>query len=88
MTLRAETSSSLSLSTLSLLVRLPVYCHEAGTTPTMEWDKWVDLFQVAMMAKYSISLTELTREVSHQTPRARALMGELDEDPAKRRWSV
>ena len=49
----------------------------------MDWDKWIDLFQVAMMAKYSISITELTRAVTEQTPRVRPLMGDLDEDPAR-----
>ena len=51
----------------------------------MEWDKWLDLFQVAMMAKYSISITELTREANQQKPRVRTLMGDLDEDPANKK---
>ena len=84
--LRAENSSSLNLSTtaLSNLV-LPVSWHEVNTTPTMDWDKWTNLFQVAIMAKYSISLTELTREVTQQTPRTPALIGDMDEDPANKK---
>ena len=50
----------------------------------MDWDKWFDLFQVAMMAKYSISISELTRETTQQTPRVRTLLGDLDEDPANK----
>ena len=51
----------------------------------MEWDRWLDLFQVAMMTKYSISITELTREANQQNPRVRTLMGDLDENPAKKK---
>ena len=89
MSLRAESSnsSSLTLSTtaMSHLVGLPVYWHEANSTPTMDWDKWLDLFQVAVMAKFSISITELTRDADQQNPRARALLGDMDEDPANKK---
>ena len=34
------------------------------------------------MAKYSISITELTREANQQNPRVRTLIGDPDEDPA------
>ena len=64
---------------------LPVFWHDAYSNPTMEWDKWVDLFQVAVMAKYSISLTELTRDASQQIPKVRALMGDLEEEPANKK---
>ena len=37
------------------------------------------------MTKYSISLTELTREASQQNPRVRALMGDLEEEPANKK---
>ena len=49
----------------------------------MDWDKWLDLLQVAVLAKFSISITELNREVNEQNPRARALSGGMDEDAAK-----
>ena len=51
----------------------------------MEWEKWLDLFQVAMMAEYSISITELTREVNQQYPNVPTLMGDLEEDPANKK---
>ena len=70
---------------MSHLVGLPVYWHEANTSPTMDWDKWVDLFQVAVMAKFSISIWELTREATEQNPRVRALLGDMDEDPANKK---
>ena len=67
MALRARnelSSSTIQSSSLSHTVGLPVFWHDANSNPTMEWDKWVDLFQVAVMAKYSISLAELTRDAS------------------------
>ena len=54
----------------------------------------MDLFQVAVMAKFSISIIELTRETSEQNPRVRALMGDLEEEPANEKvvsvmyWSL
>ena len=82
MALRAGYSSNPSSSHL---VGLPVFWNDPSINPTMDWDKWLDLFQVAKMAKYSISITELTRVVTEQTPRVRPLMGDLDEDPANKK---
>ena len=83
MALRAKTSSSSSTS--SSLAGLPVFWGDATTNPAMDWDKWLDLFQVALMAKYSISITELTRNADQQNPRVRALLGDLEEDPANKK---
>ena len=83
MALRAENSSSNFSS--SHLVGLPVFWNDPTTNLTMDWDKSLDLFQVAMIEKYSISITELTRAVTEQTPRVRPLMGDLDEDPANKK---
>ena len=86
MALRANSEkSSVQTSSLTHLVGLPVFWHDADENPTMECDKWGDLFQVAAMAKYSISITELTRQVTEQSPRVRALTGDLDEDPANKK---
>ena len=85
MALRAENSLSLSTTAMSHLVGLSVYWHEANTSPTMDWDKWVDRFQVAVMAKFSISISELTREATEQNPRVHALLGDMDEDPANKK---
>ena len=70
---------------MSHLVGLPVYWHEANSTPTMDWDKWLDLFQVPVMAKFSISITELTRDVDQQNPSVRAFLGDKDEDLANKK---
>ena len=88
MALRAQnelSSSTIQSSSLSHLVGLPVFWHDANSNPTMEWDRWVDLFQVAVMVKYSISLTELTREATQQNPRVRALMGDFEEELANKK---
>ena len=86
MALRAENpSTSSSSSSTSHLAGLPVFWMDATTNPTMDWDKWFDLFQVAMMPKYSISISELTRETTQQSPRVRTLLGDLDEDPANKK---
>ena len=85
MALRAENPSSSSSSSSSHLVGLPVFWSDATANPAMDWDKWLDLFQVALMAKYYISITELTREATQQNPRVRALLGDLDEDPANKK---
>ena len=53
MALRAETSSGSSFAS-SNLVGVPVFWGDATSNPAMDWDKWLDLFQVAVMAKYSI----------------------------------
>ena len=84
MALRAENSST-SSSSSSHFAGLPVFWNDATMNPTMDWDKRFDLFQVAMMAKYSISITELTRETTQQNPRVRTLLGDLDEDPANKK---
>ena len=89
MVLRAEncnsSSSSLSTTALSHLVELPIHWHEAISTPMMDWDRGLDLFQVAVMAKFSISITELIRDVTEQTPRVHALLGDMNEDPANKK---
>ena len=40
----------------------------------MNWDKSLNLFQIALMSQYSISVTEMTKEVTKHNPTARKLM--------------
>ena len=55
----------------------------------MEWEKWLDLFQVAYYSEvfnfHQISITEMTREVTEQQLRVHSLMGDSDEDPANKK---
>ena len=59
--------------------------NDATANPLMNWDKRLDLFQVAMVANHSISTTKLTREAAQQNPGVRSLIQDLDEDPANER---
>ena len=54
----------------------------------MEWEKWIDLFAVAMMAKYSISMNELTRTADETNPRVKALLGDMPEEAANKKKVV
>ena len=84
MELRAENSGH-SSSLSSHLVGLTVFWSDAVANPPMDWDKWFDLFQVPIMAKYSMYITELTGNVDQQNPRVCALLEDLDEDPANKK---
>ena len=42
-------------------IRVEVYEHDANYQARLEWTKWLDRFQVAIMAKYSISVRVLTK---------------------------
>ena len=48
----------------------------------MEWDKWMDLLQVALMAKHSISVNEVTREETLNQLRDKSLLGNMEWDTA------
>ena len=51
----------------------------------MNCDNWLDLFQVAEMAKFSISTTELIRDVTDQTPKVCVRLGKMEEDTANKK---
>ena len=55
MALQAELRTSFSIA------GLPIYWQEATKTPEMEWEKWIDLFEIALMAKSNFSIAELTK---------------------------
>ena len=61
---------------------LPTYWTDAAKTPTLEWEKWIDLFEVALLAKNNISLSELTKTTG---AKEKSLMGDLDEIPAMKK---
>ena len=41
---------------------LSYYWQNAAEKPTTDWKKWVELFEVALMAKFSIAVEEIVRE--------------------------
>ena len=61
---------------------LPSYWTEASQAPTFEWEKWIDLFEVALMAKNTISISELTKTTG---AKVKSLMGDIDEIPAMKK---
>ena len=66
----------------SLLPGLPLFFPHADKPPAMEWERWIDLFAVAVMAIFSISIDELTRTVDESHPRVKALIGDIPEEAA------
>ena len=80
MALRAEEDNS-----NSPLPGLSYFWQEAEKPPDYDWEQWVQLFEVAVLARHSISMTELLRVADQQNPRNAAMMGNLDEIPAKRK---
>ena len=46
--------------------------------PSYDWEQWQQLFEVAVLARHSISVTEITESVDKQNPRVPALMGNLE----------
>ena len=80
MALRAEDDNS-----NSPLPGLNYFWQDAEKPPSYDWEQWVQLFEVAVLARHSISMTELLREVDEQNPRIAAMMGNLEEVPAKRK---
>ena len=51
----------------------------------MEWEKWWDLFGVALMAKYSSSVAKLNRIPTNDNPRNQALLGGMQDKQAERK---
>ena len=74
MALRAEPSGG-----SQAIAGLPTYWQDASKNPTLEWEKWRDLFEVALMAKNNISIAELTKTGSKD----KSLMGDLDDTSHK-----
>ena len=90
MALRASNSSNTDTSSQkdaipSLLPGLPLFWPHADKPPAMEWERWIDLFAVAVMAKHSISIDELTRTVDKGHPRVKALIGDMPEEAAEKK---
>ena len=78
MALRAETAAATGEK--SAFAGVKSFWPEASIPPQLEWKKWLDLFAVACVAKYSTSLHELTRAAN--PAREEALMGNLEHGPA------
>ena len=72
MAVRETSTASIQKENPSLLPGLPLFWSDSTRSPLMEWERWFDLFAVAVMAKYSISIEELTRITDGNSPRVKA----------------
>ena len=78
MALREKEASSSSTA----IAGLPIYWGEADKSPVLDWEKWIDLFEVALMAKNDRSLAELTKTTG---PKEKSLMGDMEEGAATKK---
>ena len=69
----------------SRLPGLPLFWSEATKSPAMEFEKWVDLSAVVVIAKLSISIEELTSTVVNDHPRVKSLLGKMAEGAADKK---
>ena len=76
MALQAEPRTSSSIA------GLPIYWQAATKTPEPEWEKWIEIFEVALMAKSNISITELTKTTGTKD---KSLMGDMEEATAMKK---
>ena len=68
--------------TSSSIAELPIYWQEATKPPELEWEKWIDLFEVALKAKSNISIAELTKTTGTKD---KNLMGDMEEATAMKK---
>ena len=85
MALRASSLNETDENSNSPVPGLHHFWQEADKTPSYEREQWVQLFEVAVLARHSISVSELIREEDQNNPRSAALMGNLELQPAKRK---
>ena len=76
MALQAEPRTSSSIA------GLPVYWQEATKPPELEWEKRIDLFEVALMAESNISIAEHTKTTGTKD---KSLMGDMEEATAMKK---
>ena len=80
MALRVEEDNS-----NSSLAGLSYFWQQVEKPPGYDWQQWVKLFEVAYLARRSISMTEHLRDADQQNPRNAVMMENLDGIPAKRK---
>ena len=62
-------------NTLSPLSGIQYFCQDPEKTSTAEWEQWPELFELAMLAKNSISMSEIIRVPTDQEPQNPASLG-------------
>ena len=80
-----DSSGGTATSGPSALAGLPPYWDQHSTPPRIEWEKWWDIFIVAVNAKHSFSVHELLRTPTEAQPRQAALLNNTNEQAAERK---
>ena len=65
-----------------VLARLPIYWADASKSAQLEWEKWIGLFEVALMGENNISTTELTKT---NATKETSLMSDFEEATASKK---
>ena len=64
---------------------LSYFWQETEKQPEVDWAQWIQLFQLAVLARHSILVEEITREEEQNNPRNAALIGGMTRDMAQRK---
>ena len=83
--LRETSTPSAQKDNSSLLPGLPLFWSDSTRSPLMEWERWLDLIAGAVMAKYSISIDELTKTPVVDHSRIKTLIGDMAEEAAEKK---
>ena len=87
MALQASSSNETDENSNSHVPGLHYFRQEADKTPSYEWEQWGQIFEVAVLARHSIFVSELVRDEDQNNPRSAALMENLELEPAKRKMT-
>ena len=80
MALRPE--PSVTTQTIATIAGLLRFWVDARKQPQREWEKVINLFEVALLAKDNISIPEITKTTGTKD---KTLMGDMDERPATKK---
>ena len=61
------------------------FLQDADKSPTTEWNSWVELFEMAVLARHSISILEVLKTATEQDPTIPVLLGNLTVDTATKK---
>ena len=65
--------------------RTNYFWQEDEKEHSYDWEQWLQLFEVAVLARHSISVFKLTRYADEQNPRVAALMVNIKTVPAAKK---
>ena len=64
---------------------LHFFWQETDEPPNSDWQQWMQLFEVAVLARHSISVAKITPQPAEQHPSFPAKIGDLDISPVTRK---